>query len=67
VHCFRAAEVVISADRPFEMYADGDPIGELPLRLRAVPGAVQMLVPPQSGPRPAFAAPPPPATAAAAD
>lgn len=65
VRTFRAAEVVISSDRPFVMYADGDPIGELPLRLRAVPGAVQMLVPRQTGERPAFGAPSPPAAAAA--
>ena len=45
VHSFRAAEVHISADRPFTMYADGDPIGELPLRVRALRGAVQVLVP----------------------
>ena len=45
VHVFRAAEVDISADRPFTMYADGDPIGELPLRVRAVRGAVSVLVP----------------------
>ena len=46
VRVFRAAEVLISADRPFTMYADGDPIGELPLRVRALRGAVTMLVPP---------------------
>jgi YegS/Rv2252/BmrU family lipid kinase len=46
VHVFRATEVEISADRPFTMYADGDPIGELPVRVRAVPGAVSVLVPP---------------------
>jgi YegS/Rv2252/BmrU family lipid kinase len=45
VHVFRAAEVAISADRPFTMYADGDPIGELPLRVRAERGAVSVLVP----------------------
>jgi YegS/Rv2252/BmrU family lipid kinase len=45
VHVFRAAEVEISADRPFTMYADGDPIGELPVRVRAVRGAVTVLVP----------------------
>jgi YegS/Rv2252/BmrU family lipid kinase len=45
VHVFRAAEVAISADRPFVLYADGDPIGELPLRLRAQRSAVQMIVP----------------------
>jgi YegS/Rv2252/BmrU family lipid kinase len=45
VHVFRAAEVAISADRPFVLYADGDPIGELPLRVRAQHGAVSMIVP----------------------
>jgi YegS/Rv2252/BmrU family lipid kinase len=45
VHSFRAREVAISADRPFTMYADGDPIGELPLRVRAVPAAIDVLVP----------------------
>jgi diacylglycerol kinase family enzyme len=55
VHVFRAAEVQISANRPFTMYADGDPIGELPVRVRAVRGAVTVLVP-RAGPEdPAFA------------
>ncbi len=47
VHVFRAAEVAIEADRPFVVYADGDPLGELPLRIRALPGAVTVLVPPE--------------------
>ena len=50
VHVFRAAEVRISADRPFTMYADGDPIGELPVRVRALPGAVTIITPPGGGP-----------------
>jgi YegS/Rv2252/BmrU family lipid kinase len=45
VHCFKAREVLVEADRPFTMYADGDPIGELPLRVRAAPGAIDVLVP----------------------
>ncbi len=45
VHVFRAAEVEISADRPFVLYADGDPIGDLPVRVRAVHGAISVLVP----------------------
>jgi len=45
VHVFRAREVQIEADRSFEMYADGDPIGELPLRVRAIAGAVNVIVP----------------------
>jgi YegS/Rv2252/BmrU family lipid kinase len=58
VHVFRAAEVAISADRPFTVYADGDPLGELPLRIRALPGAVTMLVPPDHPDSP-FAKPSP--------
>ncbi len=45
VKVFRAREVSIEADRPFTMYADGDPIGELPVTVRAVPGAVRVIVP----------------------
>lgn len=57
VHVFRAREVAISCDRPFTMYADGDPIGELPVNVRAVPGAVDVLVPERNPPRSAFAVP----------
>ena len=57
VHVFRAREVSISCDRPFTMYADGDPIGELPLTVRAIPGAVTVLVPAQAPERPAFSEP----------
>ncbi len=49
VHVFRAAEVRISADRPFTMYADGDPIGELPVRVRALPGAIRIITPAEGG------------------
>jgi diacylglycerol kinase family enzyme len=45
VHVLRGAEVRISADRPFTVYADGDPIGELPCTVRAVPDAVKVLLP----------------------
>jgi YegS/Rv2252/BmrU family lipid kinase len=45
VRVFRAASVTISADRPFEMYADGDPIGALPVHVRALPGAVTLITP----------------------
>jgi YegS/Rv2252/BmrU family lipid kinase len=41
----RGAEVRIAADRPFTVYADGDPVGELPVTIRAVPRAVQVLLP----------------------
>jgi len=55
VHVFRAKEVKVSADRPFTMYADGDPIGELPVRVRAIQGAVNVLVPHDGELRSAFA------------
>jgi diacylglycerol kinase family enzyme len=45
VTVFRTEEVTISADRPFTMYADGDPIAELPVTVRALRGAVQVVVP----------------------
>ena len=36
---WRARVVEIAADRPFTLYADGDPIAELPARVRRVPAA----------------------------
>ena len=41
----RAHEVTIAADRPFTMYADGDPIAELPVTVRALPAAVRAIIP----------------------
>jgi YegS/Rv2252/BmrU family lipid kinase len=41
----RAREVRVSADRAFTMYADGDPIAELPVTVRALPRAVRVIVP----------------------
>jgi YegS/Rv2252/BmrU family lipid kinase len=49
VRVFRAREALVRAERPFAMYADGDPIGELPVRVRALQGAVTMLVPRAGG------------------
>jgi diacylglycerol kinase family enzyme len=54
VKVFRARELSIDADRPFTMYADGDPIGELPVTVRAVPAAVRVLVPRQGAGADAF-------------
>jgi len=50
VRVFRARELALSSERPFTMYADGDPIGDLPVRVRALEGAVTMLTPAQPGP-----------------
>lgn len=38
-----ARQVTIAADRPVPVYADGDPIGELPITLRIRPGALPLL------------------------
>jgi YegS/Rv2252/BmrU family lipid kinase len=48
VHVLRGRELEISADRPFTLYADGDPIGELPVRVGVMPHAVRVLVPADS-------------------
>jgi YegS/Rv2252/BmrU family lipid kinase len=59
VRVFRAQEVLLSADRPFTMYADGDPIGELPLRIRATRNALMMLTPAIAVPDSPFGSPAP--------
>jgi YegS/Rv2252/BmrU family lipid kinase len=45
VHVLRAREVRVSADRAFDMYADGDPVGALPTTMRMRPGALTVLAP----------------------
>ena len=43
---FLAGEVVeVDADRPFTVYADGDPIAELPMTVRVRPRCLRVLVP----------------------
>lgn len=49
VRVLRGRELRVSADRPFQMYADGDPIGALPVRVRALPAAIGVLVPADAG------------------
>jgi YegS/Rv2252/BmrU family lipid kinase len=41
----RARELEISADRPFTLYADGDPLAELPVTVKVHPGAVRVMAP----------------------
>jgi diacylglycerol kinase family enzyme len=65
VHVYRAREISLAADRPFTMYADGDPIGELPLRVIALPGAITMLTPRVLGADAAFSPDPSPSGATA--
>jgi YegS/Rv2252/BmrU family lipid kinase len=43
---FETGEVVeVVADRPFTVYADGDPIAELPLEVKVDKGALRVIVP----------------------
>lgn len=53
VELLRGRTIEISASRPFTMYADGDPIAELPLTVSVLPAAVQTLVPATTPPSPA--------------
>ena len=45
IEAHRAREVVMRADRPFDVYADGDPITTLPATIRLVPGALRVIAP----------------------
>ncbi len=45
VEAMRGTSVRISATRPLTLYADGDPIAELPVTVTVVPAAVRALVP----------------------
>jgi YegS/Rv2252/BmrU family lipid kinase len=48
VEILQGRSIEIAASRPLEVYADGDPIAELPAVVRALPGAVRALVPASS-------------------
>ena len=45
VTILRGSSVELSADRPFTIYADGDPLAVLPATLRVLPGAVHVMAP----------------------
>ena len=38
-------EVTFEAERPFTAYADGDPIADLPVTVRALPGSLRVVAP----------------------
>lgn len=46
VQMTRCTEATVRANRPFVMYADGDPISPLPVRVRLLPKAIEVLAPP---------------------
>ena len=41
----RAREVEITADRPFDVYADGESITSLPAAIKVIPGALRVIAP----------------------
>jgi YegS/Rv2252/BmrU family lipid kinase len=45
VEVLRARTIAITASRPFTLYADGDPLAELPATVTVLPGAVRTIVP----------------------
>ena len=45
VRTMRGSVVEVDADRDFEIYADGDPIGRLPARVEVVPRCLRVVVP----------------------
>jgi YegS/Rv2252/BmrU family lipid kinase len=45
ITCFRGETVEVRADRPFVMYADGDPLADLPATVRIRPRALHVVVP----------------------
>jgi YegS/Rv2252/BmrU family lipid kinase len=45
VHAWRGGSIELEADRPFTIYADGDPIGEVPARVEVLPRCLRVIVP----------------------
>jgi YegS/Rv2252/BmrU family lipid kinase len=44
-HFLRGREIEVNADRPFTVYADGDPLVELPATIRVAPSVLRVIVP----------------------
>jgi YegS/Rv2252/BmrU family lipid kinase len=49
VRVFRTPRLELSASRPFPVYADGEHLTELPAKLRVLPRALSVIVPPRAG------------------
>jgi YegS/Rv2252/BmrU family lipid kinase len=49
VTMLRGKQIEISADRPFQVYADGEPVGCLPATFSVIPSALRVVVPPGPG------------------
>jgi diacylglycerol kinase (ATP) len=48
VTMLQGKEIEISAERAFQVYADGEPVGHLPATFSVVPAALRVVVPPPS-------------------
>jgi len=48
VRVFRASRLELNASRPFPVYADGEHLTDLPAKLRVLPQALSVIVPPQA-------------------
>ncbi len=49
VRVFRASRLELSASRDFPVYADGEHLTDLPAKLRVLPQALSVIVPPRAG------------------
>ena len=45
VHVMRTSRLRVDTDRPFDVYADGDPIGCTPANIEVLPAAIRVLCP----------------------
>ena len=45
VRLVQCREVTFEAERPFTAYADGDPVADLPVTVRALPGSLRVVAP----------------------
>jgi YegS/Rv2252/BmrU family lipid kinase len=45
ITCFKGETIEVSADRPFTMYADGDPLADLPCTVQVRPRSLHVVVP----------------------
>lgn len=45
ISTYRGEEVTVESDRPFDIYADGDPIGRTPATIRVRPHCLRVMVP----------------------
>ncbi len=48
VRVFRASRLELNASRPFPVYADGEHLTDLPAKLRVLPRALSVIVPPRA-------------------